>query len=80
MACWKAFRPTFLPLCFSQIMGGHGMVIHADENRLTRNIFPFSINVKEVYTLLVPNAAFNRHVAHRNQRGIIAVPRKATYA
>ena len=50
------------------------MVIHADENRLTRNIFPFSINVKGVYTLLVPNAVFNRYVAQLDQRGISAAP------
>jgi hypothetical protein len=56
------------------ILGGHGMVIHTDENRLSRNIFPFSINVKEVYTLLVPNAVFNRYVAQLDQRGISAAP------
>jgi hypothetical protein len=56
------------------ILGGDGMVIHTDENRLTRNIFPFSINVKEVCTLLVPNTVFNRHVALLDQRGTSAAP------
>ena len=39
------------------------MVIHSDENRLTRNIFPFSINVKEVYSLFIPNAGNQTHLS-----------------
>jgi hypothetical protein len=44
-------------------MGGHGVVIHADENQLTRNIFPFPSNVKGDYMLLIPNSANQTHLS-----------------
>jgi hypothetical protein len=50
-------------------MGGHGVVIHADENQLRRNIFPFPSNVKGDYMLHIPKAVNQTHFSTKYTKG-----------